>query len=389
MPRSKPMPDREVGFHVVLSYGDIVRQSGYRTRILGELLEYERDGRLQPCLIVFDRQAQRVGELDLGGVPFRAFHRSAPLAYFREISRLSRQGPIRVVHAHNLYSGALALSARPIYGYKVLLDLHGRIPEEYVALRNGGAVSHWCMNRLERWVVRSADHILPVSNKLKDYLTGQYRLPSSKLTVLPDCADPSAFHWDPALRASVRRRWGLEDKLVCVHLGSFFVWYDPALILKVFARIRSRIPAAHLLIVTEDSSRTSNRLSRELPEDAFTVIAAQHREVPALLTASDVGLLLLRSAPNIKVSSPTKFSEYLNSGLPVLITPEVGDFSAMTANANVGTIVSEDGDFDVAFLDAVLKSREEVARRSMAVGRELTWQAYRSEWSNLMERLTA
>jgi glycosyltransferase involved in cell wall biosynthesis len=383
------MPDHREGFHVVLSYGDIVRQSGYRTRILGELLEYERNGRLHPCLIVFDREAQRVRELDLGGVPFRAHHRSAPLAYYREVSRLSRQGPIRIVHAHNLYSGALALSARPIYGYKVLLDLHGRIPEEYIALRNGGDVSHWCMNRLERWVVRRADHILPVSYKLKDYLTGQYRLPSSKLTVLPDCADPSAFHWDPALRDSIRRRGGLEGKLVCVHLGSFFVWYDPALILKVFARIRSRIPTAHLLIVTEDSSRARDALSRELPDDVFTVIAAQHRDVPALLTASDVGLLLLRSAPNIEVSSPTKFSEYLNSGLPVLITPKVGDFSAMTANAKIGAIVSEDGEFDVAFLDGVLKSREEVAVRSMVAGRKLTWPAYRNEWMDLIERLTA
>jgi glycosyltransferase involved in cell wall biosynthesis len=381
------MPEDKSGFHIVLSYGDIFRQSGYRTKVVGELLEYERYGKLQPFLIAFDRDAARLGEMDLGGVQFRAHQRSAVLQYYRDLASLAQRAPIRIVHAHNLYSGALALSARRFYGYKVLVEIHGRIPEEYVILGKGGQLSYWLLKRLEAYVMRGANHIIPISYRLKDYLSAQYQLNPGKLTVIPDCADPSIFRWDPVLRETMRRKLGFEDKFVCVHLGSFFIWYDPELIIKIFQSVRQRVAAAHLLVVTEEVSRTRDFLSRYLAGDLFSVKSAPHAEVPPLLAASDLGFLLLRSTPNIEVSSPAKFSEYLNSGLPVLISPKVGDFSALIENFKTGAIVSDEGDFDLEFVDAVVHNRHDIAVRTMAAGRQLTWDAFRSEWSNIIENL--
>ena len=150
------MPDH----HVVLSYGDVFRQSGYRTKVLGELLEYEKGGSLTPVLIAFDRDSDQLAKTDLGGVAVYAHSRRNVLRYYSDIRRLSRTGRIRIVHAHNLYSGALALSARWLYGYKVLVELHGRIPEEYVVLGKGGRFWGWVLRHLESWVSTNADHIV-------------------------------------------------------------------------------------------------------------------------------------------------------------------------------------------------------------------------------------
>ena len=381
------MPEDKPGFHVVLSYGDIFRQSGYRTKVVGELLEYESHGTLQPFLIAFDRDSARIGEMDLGGVQFRAHRRSAVMQFYRDLTFLAQRAPIRIVHAHNLYSGALALSARRFYGYKVLVEIHGRIPEEYLILGKGGRLSYSLLKRLEAYVMRGANHIIPISHKLKEYLSAQYQLNPGKLTVIPDCADPAVFRWDPDLRETMRRTLGFADKFVCVHLGSFFIWYDPDLIIKTFQQIRQRVPTAHLLVVTEDVSRCRDLLSHRLAPGLFTVRSAPHVDVPPLLLASDLGFLLLRSTPNIEVSSPAKFSEYVNSGLPVLISPKVGDFSALIANSKTGAIVSDEGIFDLEFVDSVARYRHDIAVRTMAAGRQVTWDAFRSEWSNIIETL--
>ncbi len=312
-------------------------QSGYRTKVLGQLLEYEAKGPFKPVLIAFDRDAPELAKLDLG-VTVYAHARRDLLKYYADLRRIASQGRIRIVHAHNLYSGALALSARRLFGYKVLVEIHGRIPEEYVILGKGGRLSQWLLKRLESWVMRRADHIIPISDKLKEFLVQEYGLKRTRLTVIPDCADPRAFKWNPGLREATRDRLELKDKFVCVHLGSVFVWYDPDLIVKVFETVRVRAESAHLLIVTEDVERTRNFLNDRLPSDRFTVLGVPHSEVPALLAASDLGFLLLRSTPNIKVSSPAKFSEYLNSGLPVLITPQVGDFSCLVAENGVAPL---------------------------------------------------
>ena len=118
----------------------------------------------------------------------------------------------------------------------------------------------------------------------------------------------------------------LDGKLVCTHVGSFFEWYDHELLLNLFAGIQRDVADAHLLVLTSATEKTREYLSRRLPAESFTVMNAPHDEIPPLLNASDVGFLLLRSSPNIETCSPTKFSEYLSCGLPVVITPQVGDF---------------------------------------------------------------
>jgi len=124
--------------NLVLSFGDLSQQTGYRTRVLGELRHLDMQMDPETFLLVFDRYPKKFQKNAPSGVPFRVHARSGVLRFYSQLARLSRKGPIRVVHAHNLYSTALALSARPFYGYKVLLDYHGRIPEEYVYLGKGG-----------------------------------------------------------------------------------------------------------------------------------------------------------------------------------------------------------------------------------------------------------
>lgn len=375
------------GFQVVLSYGDLVRQSGYRTRVLEELKAFDLHGGGQTVLIVFDRRSDRAHEIPLNGTSLCAHRRSIPIPYYVDLHRISREGQINVVHAHNLYSGALALSARRAFGYKVLLDLHGRIPEEYRRRWGRSFPAYDILTRLEKLVVQRADHIVVVSQKLKDYLVSRYAIPDDKLTVVPMCSDARTFRWSEQERERQRTELGLGDRFVCVHLGSFFEWYEPDFIVQTFLRIRQHEISAHLLVVTWDSGLARDYLKSRLPEGSFTVRSAAHADVSPLLAASDLGLLLLKSAPNIQVCSPTKFSEYLNSGLPVLITREVGDFSAFTESEGVGASIGENGDFDPSIIDNVGNFRKHYAEKCVRVGKRLTWAAYQSVWADVLKGL--
>ena len=371
---------------LVLSYGDLIRQSGYRTRVLGEISHLERDSALQPFLLAFDRDAGRATLEDLGNVEAHIRSRHASL-YYPELVRLSRRCSIRVVHAHNLYSATLALSVRRLFGYRVILDLHGRIPEEYVFLRKGGETSRKLLNALERWTATQSDHVIVVSQVLKDYLCGAYDVDDSHVTVLPDCADHTRFRWDPELRAAERARLNLEDRFVCVHLGSFVEWYRPDVIVGAFTEIRDHLPEAHLLVVTEEVGKADDYLAGRLDRNLFTLIHAKHEDVPALLNASDLGFLLLPQSPNIEVASPTKFSEYLNCGLPVLISPNVGDFTATVERSDIGRVMDTNAPVDKAFLDSLVTRRTTYAGRCVEAGQPLRWQSHKSTWNQVVERL--
>jgi glycosyltransferase involved in cell wall biosynthesis len=369
--------------NLVLSYGDLGRPGGYRTRVLGELHTLDRQRDLDPFLLLFDRNPIEFQKTFRSNVPYQVLHRSDVLQFPGALGRLARQKPIRLVHAHNLYSAALAISIRWRHRYKVVLDYHGRIPEEYVFLGKGGQASRKLLECLERWCVLHSDHIVAVSQKLAEYLIDRYKVPPHKLSVIPCCADELVFRWDNTRRTAERKRMNLSDKFICTHLGSFFEWYEPDMITTLFQQIRTRTDS-HLLVITGDSERAHAFLSARLPADTFTVREAAHDEVPGLLNASDLGFLLLRTAPNIKTSSPAKFAEYLNSGLPVLITPEVGDFSDMVKNQGVGAVIDRGAsNFDVSLVDRTKQDRAQLAAQCTAAGHRLTWQVFSSTWSHI------
>ena len=379
--------NRELPLNLVLSYGDLAPFGGYRTRVLGELNALDRQDSHQPFLLVFDRNPERFERTFQSDIPHRALRRSAVLQFPRALRHLARQRPIRLVHAHNLYSAALALSVRWRHGYKIVLDYHGRIPEEYAFLGKGGQGSRRMLELLERWCVTHADHIVVVSHKLADYLIGRYKL-AHEVSVIPCCADETIFRWDVVRREKTRAMLNLAGKFVCAHLGSFFEWYEPEMIVEAFRQIRACVDS-HLLVITGNTEKAHAYLAARLPETTFTVQHAAHDEVPALLNASDLGLLLLRPSPNIKTSSPAKFAEYLNSGLPVLITPEVGDFSEIVARADVGAVYKgRDGtSLEILAANRSPDKRAEIAERCMAAGRQLTWQAFSQTWTQIVASL--
>ena len=69
----------------------------------------------------------------------------------------------------------------------------------------------------------------------------------------------------------------------------------------------------------------------------------------------DIGLCLILSSSSKRASAPTRFAEYLAAGMPVAVTPGVGDFEALVSNHDVGVVLrSED---DAALFDAATRLR--------------------------------
>lgn len=63
------------------------------------------------------------------------------------------------------------------------------------------------------------------------------------------------------------------------------------------------------------------------------------QQVPQLLRGCDAALLVREDTITNRVASPTKFAEYLSCGLPVFISPGIGDFSALVPQELLGWLL--------------------------------------------------
>jgi glycosyltransferase involved in cell wall biosynthesis len=126
---------------------------------------------------------------------------------------------------------------------------------------------------------------------------------------------------------------------VLVYAGSLSAWNRPDLILAAYHAVRAAHAGTKLLLLTGSATEARAIFGREA---GVIVRSVAHADIQHYLALADLGLLLRDRSPVNRVASPVKFAEYLACGVPVLVTPGVGDFSGMVAKEGVGYVFRED-----------------------------------------------
>lgn len=198
------------------------------------------------------------------------------------------------------------------------------------------------IEKSEVGMARVADLIFCVSRKLEKYhLAHDPGLDEAKFRVYPNSADPGRFYYSPELREACRREMSLVERKVLVYSGGIEApWHLAPEIFRLFSLLHRLDRRYFLLLLTReiDTARVYCR-QQEVTEEDIRVIAVHNSEVCRYLNAADCGLQLRAAGLLSEVSSPTKFSEYLLTGLPVVISPGVGDFSDFVRHHQVGCVL--------------------------------------------------
>jgi glycosyltransferase involved in cell wall biosynthesis len=168
--------------------------------------------------------------------------------------------------------------------------------------------------------------------QITDWLAGR----DVPITVIPTCVDEERF-------GSTRPRDGGPRTVWC---GSVGTWYRFDLAVQL-----ARSGDLPLTVLT----RQVEEARREAGAESADIRSVSPGDVPGELHEGDIGLCLVVRLPSKRASTPTRFAEFLAAGMPVAVTPGVGDMEAIVRRHGVGVIV-EDETPD-ALRDAVNKLR--------------------------------
>jgi len=279
---------------------------------------------------------------------------------------------------------------------RYLYDARGDVDGE---LRFGAALAGLSPERTERAVQRKlahrqaaidgAAHVLCVSTVLRDKLVARHGLDPARSSVVPCVADAEKFGLDEQQRRAVRRELGVEHRFVVVYPGRFGVWHYNE---ETFALVRALMdadPSVFFLVLTPDLDAARALAAKTLPEGRFEIRSVPHADVSRHLRAADLGVLLRAPDPTNEVACPTKFAEYVMTGLPVLISAGIGDCSAFVAKHDAGAVLATPD--AAAAIAAVTRLRHEpdATRRARiaAVGQGLSRQRYAREMAALYRRV--
>ena len=230
---------------------------------------------------------------------------------------------------------------------------------------------HW-----ERRQKQLAQGLMPVAENYRQQLINE-GVPAGRIATVPCSVDASQFAYDATVRQQVRQRLGWpEDALVGIYVGKFGgIYYDEEAFRVFWAAANFFGPAFRLIILTPDPvAEVQGKLSAAgLPAGQVFVAKAPHDEVPGYLSAADFAFATIKPAPCRLFCSAIKIGEYWASGLPVLVSPGVGDDSAIAEAEGGGAV------FDLA-------RPASVSAALAAIGRQLADPAHRTRIRELAVR---
>ncbi|MGE3314270.1 MAG: glycosyltransferase [Planctomycetaceae bacterium] len=199
-------------------------------------------------------------------------------------------------------------------------------------------------DRLQSRAFVESDAVISISRSMSNWGIEEYGALESRILEVPCFVDTARFRPDEQLRASVRRELGAQDRFVVVYVGSMFRWQFPDGCFEIFRSVQKRYPNALFLAITTSPDAMRRRVHEQgIPESASHIVSVPFEEVPRYVLAGDLAILGrgIGEEPTLVngLSSPVKFGEYLASGLPVVLSEGIGDFSSLAQEMNLGVVL--------------------------------------------------
>lgn len=249
-----------------------------------------------------------------------------------------------LIVARSYPAALLAYRAKKILKIPYLFDLRGMYPEESV---NAGrydtdSPDYLFWKAWEKKLISSAQRCIVVSQPFVDHILNID--PEARPEFIPCCVDIGKRKLPDKIKA--KTKYGLDNRFVLLHLGSFGTLGDRGLVGKYLLRFKKARPDAVLVVASGTPAFgpaiRKTLLDEGLGPDDFRIYHPSDIELPDMLTLGDAGLILERKMPNTKVCLSVKLGEYLASGMPVICTPPVEGVARLIDKYDCGLVVDPD-----------------------------------------------
>jgi len=266
----------------------------------------------------------------------------------RIIGRIAKIHDLELIYSEGFPGAILGYLASKKYGLKHLI--HSFEPHAAYMLE-GGTWTKWSweyrlLRYFEKKVALHSSGILTATQGMIDRLKSWGVAPVN-LHKVPSCINTDQFNFDPQSRRRIRANLGFGAKdQVLVYVGKFGGMYWEQEFYR-FAKIYCTSNRKLLIITTEQSAVVESGLrAAGVPDENYFITKLPHEQIPAYLSASDIGLVAVRQWPSKQYCSPIKTGEYLACGLPVIIPDGISDDYQQLSALGVGLSLTSLSDAD-------------------------------------------
>ena len=203
-----------------------------------------------------------------------------------------------------------------------LLEIRDIWPESIIAV---GAMKEGlltrCLERMEKWMYRSATHIVAVGNGYKKAILK--RAPNlNNISVITNGVDLTKFAPMPP-DEDFRKKWGLEDKFVCAYVGTIGMAHGLEVVLDAAEKLKRADRNDIRFCLVGDGARRKELENQTQQRDLQSHVAFTGRlpksEMGIVLASSQVLLIHLKACDLFTTVIPSKMFEAMAMERPIIM----------------------------------------------------------------------
>ncbi len=229
-----------------------------------------------------------------------------------QLIRVVQRERIDVIHAHHYEGLLVALATRPFARVPLVYDAHTTLGSELPFFRMGlprGLVA-WLGGRLDGRLPKLADHVISVTETIRDHLIRDHAFDPAQVTVIGNGVEAECFR--PAAQPS----WAADTPKRIIFTGNLAAYQGIDVLLEAFAEVARRRSDVQLVIATDADFAAYAPTARRLAiDDRIDVLAAPGFDrLPALLETAHIAV-----NPRVEAEGmPVKLLNYMAAGKPIV-----------------------------------------------------------------------
>ncbi len=264
---------------------------------------------------------------------------------------------------------------------KIIYDGRGAIEaewKEYKVVTNQKLLN--AIHTYEKDAVINSDARIAVSNTLAKFWEETFLYSNLKHVIIP-CTLNNNFERIKISQETIRRKrneLGLnENDLVFVYSGTVAGWQSFDLLFSFIEPILKKNSRVKIVFFSPADAGI-DKIQKLFPLQ----VVRKHLSsdlVSEYLLLGDYGLLIREKSVTNKVASPVKYAEYLASGLKVIISEELGDYTQLSREKNWGIIFNE---FNDSHLKPGLLEKQKISTEAIHF---FSKRNYKEQYQQLLE----
>ncbi|MCC7231497.1 MAG: glycosyltransferase [Bacteroidia bacterium] len=292
---------------------------------------------------------------------------------YRICIRVLKKGQFDTIHCRSYITALIGIHLKKKFHLSFVFDTRGFYADERIDgdMWNQRSFIYRIIYRYfkmrEARFMQYANYTICLTEAAREEIHSWKSIPGQPIPikVIPCCADTTLFHSE-SINDAEKKLWsdavGISgNNLVISYAGAVGTWYMLDEMLDFYKRLLIKFPEARFLFITHESAQfiLSKVYKRGIPASQVIIRKAHYKDVPVLLSLSQIALFFIKPVYSKKASSPTKLGEIMSMGIPIICNSNVGDTDRIIREVNAGAIVrtfsNEDYDFIIDQIPDLLK----------------------------------